>query len=76
MSKTLTTTRSFEKFNNLEDYGRALMFLWDADIRDPIDFIIRKDCTTEGLEKVIKRCPKDHLKSTTFKNHGSIHKFQ
>ena len=48
------TTRATAKSNQKEDFNDALVITRNAIISDPIDLILRKDCTTGALRKVIK----------------------
>ena len=64
--------RASASANNAEDYEHFSRVSWDADIGDPINLIIRIDCTTGGLRKVLK-CTKECLKIRRAKKDGDAH---
>ena len=62
MTMTLFTARYFTKANNIEDHERVLTVLQDAGIADPIDLIVRNDCTKGVMMKFLQSCPGQYLK--------------
>ena len=67
--------RSAAKSSKIEDCDPALIFAWDTDIGDPINFILKKKITTEILRKVLTYA-KDHLKIMSAEKDGDNHKLQ
>ena len=73
----LSTTRSVVKSNKIEDYEHVLTFLWDADIGDPSNLILRIDCTKRGMMEFLQFYPRQNLKgmSTTNENYTRERKY-
>ena len=75
MTMLLSTTRSSSKANKIEDYEHALTVSWDTYIEDPIDIILRNNCTKGGLRKFLENA-KYHLKDMSTKKNGDTRKLE
>ena len=74
MITTPFTNRSSAKANKIEEFENVLTVLWDSDIGDQIDLILRGDFTKGGMMKSLQSHPRECLKTMNSEKVNVTHK--